>query len=141
MSESESLVQPVINDAVKKGYQTVNSDGTHSGIASTNIAPLLADFNVTGTESNGTVALVEQALSQHEGVIAIVDANELPAWGEQDTLTPDPNHAVVVTGIDASTDTVYLNDSALTNGAGETLTIAQFLAAWNDGSYDMVVSQ
>jgi hypothetical protein len=134
------LVQSVIDTAVKYGYQTVNSDGTHSGIASTNIATLLADFAVPSQESQGTVALVEQALSQHEGVIAIVDANELPAWGQQDTLVPDPNHAVVVTGIDASTNTVYLNDSALTNGAGETLTIDQFLAAWNDGSYDMVVS-
>ena len=79
--------------------------------------------------------------------IVSVDSDELPAWGRTDPLDgtsydDGASHAVVVTGVDTGTGTVYLNDSGLSEGGREErLTVAEFTDAWADSNYQVIAGQ
>jgi hypothetical protein len=91
------------------------------------------------------LADLEAVLDAGRLPIVAVDSDELPAWEESDpndgTSADDgASHALIVTGIDESTDTVTLNDSGLSaGGQGETLSVSQFEDAWQDSHYQMLV--
>ena len=91
--------------------------------------------------THASLSALERVLDRGRLPVVMVDADELPAWHRSDPYDGTPrdsgaNHAVVVTGVDAVHNLVYLNDSALQSGRAETLTVAQFLNAWDDALYD-----
>jgi hypothetical protein len=76
---------------------------------------------------------LEESLAH--GQKAIVGINAYVLWNRPTGDHTRQNHFVVVTGIDAKSDVVHLNDSGITNGQDEQIPIAVFTAAWAT-SYD-----
>lgn len=105
---------------------------------------VLTGFDVPASLSNASVSELETVLDSGRLAIVSVDSDELPAWGRTDPLDgtsydDGASHAVVVTGVDTGTGTVYLNDSGLSEGGREErLTVAEFTDAWADSNYQVI---
>lgn len=110
---------------------------------------LLAHYGVTGvstdTESahesgveTGMEAL-EKYLSDGHKIIAGVNAETI--WDSADGQRSEPDHALVVTGIDTRNGIVHLNDSGTRDGRDEQVPIATFVKAWKTGGFRMIVAE
>ena len=92
--------------------------------------------------ATGIVAL-EQNLAEGRKVIAAVNSQII--WGEpvEDKSPdgePEPNHAVVVTGVDTAAGIVHLNDSGSDDGRNEQVPIDVFIRSWDSGDDQMTVT-
>jgi hypothetical protein len=143
-SSSSTLFPQVVSQAASAGYLHQDSSGNYTGMYMSDGATLTISLGVPATLTNSTSAdpmvPVENALDRGQGVVASVDADELPLWEQTDQPGDNPNHALVVTGVDTGAGLVYLNDSGHPQGQEEILTIAQFEEAWNDSNYEMIVT-
>lgn len=116
-----------------------------AGMYPADIPDLLAEFGVPAThvsfsDATSAEAALTEALASGSGVIASVDADEL-WYGEADDARPGGmaiDHVVVVTGIDE--DFVYVNDSGDPDGQARAVPKAEFFEAWDDASYEAVVT-
>ena len=119
---------------------------TWRGMTLSDARLLLAVFGVSVAYTHASLPALEQVLDRGRLPVVMVDDDELPAWHRSDpydgtSRDSGANHAVVVTGVDTVHNLVYLNDSALQfAGREETLTVAQFLNAWDDDSYPMLAN-
>ncbi|MBW0017570.1 MAG: C39 family peptidase [Mycobacterium sp.] len=117
------------------------------GISPEDLPKLLAHYNVKATLTDsktqsqtglatGLTAL-EQYLAQGHAVIAGVNAETI--WNMSGDTT-DPDHAVVVTGIDTQAGVVHLNDSGIDTGRDEQVPLATFEKAWATSNNMLVVT-
>jgi hypothetical protein len=92
--------------------------------------------------ATGMVAL-EQNLAKGRKVIAAVNSQII--WGEpvadrSSDGEPEPNHAVVVTGVDTAAGIVHLNDSGSADGRDEQVPIIVFIRSWDSSDDQMTVT-
>jgi len=139
---SESVITTLAEETpstVNEG-QPVYDPATGSDLA--DVPELLAKYDVesdyvdattqAGASVTGMVAL-ENDLAAGDKIIASVDGPKI--WdaipGDGDPADPGHHdHDVVVTGVNTTTGTVYLNDSGVSNGAAEAVPIKVFEEAW-----------
>jgi Peptidase_C39 like family len=98
---------------------------------------LLAHYGIQSTLAQSTIGGLEQDLAHGHKVIANVNAQTI--WNQSGNHNVD-NHVVVVTGIDANTGVVHLNDSGINTGRNEKVFLATFEKAWTVGSHMAVVT-
>lgn len=87
---------------------------------------------------NGNLGDLEGYLAQGREVMIGIDATRI--WHDG----PDagqPNHFVVVTGFDPTTDTVYINDPGDPNGKAEAIPLSEFESAWETSGDVMIVTE
>lgn len=110
---------------------------------------LLAHYGITGaitdTESahdsgvdTGMEALKKYLADGHK-IIAGVNAETI--WDSSDGQRTEPDHALVITGVDTKNGIVHLNDSGTLDGRDEQVSIATFTAAWKTGGFRMIVTE
>jgi hypothetical protein len=126
------------------------------GTSTQDAVEVFSHYGITSTYSDdqgGTVSSdqclqsLESALSNGGKPLVSVDAPMIwDSLGIAHQLDPgQPDHAVVVTGIDTSTNTVYLNDSGVgdtdgQHGAGEAVPLDVFMQSWATSGHEMVVA-
>lgn len=116
-----------------------------AGMLPDDLPELLASFGVPAThvtfpDEASAEASLKQALAAGSGIIVAVDADEL-WYAEADDARPGGmaiDHVVVVTGVDD--DFVYVNDSGKADGQARAVPRDQFFEAWDDASYDAVIT-
>jgi len=87
---------------------------------------------------NGNLTDLEGYLAQGREVMIAIDATRI--WHDG----PDagqPNHFVVVTGFDPTTDTVYINDPGEPDGKAEAIPLSEFESAWETSGDVMIVTE
>ena len=89
------------------------------------------------TTETGMDALA-QYLADGQKVMAIVNAQLI--WGDTEGPFDEPNHALVVTGIDTDEGVVHLNDSGNPDGRDFQIDIETFERAWATSGQSIVVS-
>jgi hypothetical protein len=126
------------------------SDATDGmGTAPEDELVLLAHYGITGvitdTESahesgvqTGMEALKKYLADGHK-IIAGVNAETI--WDSADGQRTEPDHALVVTGVDTKDGVVHLNDSGTPDGRDEQVSIATFTKAWKTGGFAMIVTE
>ena len=103
---------------------------------------ILAHYGIKSTIGTHSLAYLEEALRTGHRVAALVDANKIWAplgW----VATTDGSigwHTVVVDEINVTGGTVTLTDSGPTIGQVETIPLADFLAGWAPGNYQIIVT-
>jgi Peptidase_C39 like family len=117
------------------------------GIAPEDLPKLLAHYGVKATITDSTTAAqtglatgipaLEQYLAQGHAVIAGVNAETI--WNMTGDTT-NPDHALVVTGIDPAAGIVHLNDSGIDTGRDEQVPLATFVKAWDTSNDEIVVT-
>ena len=85
------------------------------------------------------IEALKQYLAAGRGVIIALNAEMI--WNEPQDGTPRADHAVVVTGVDASRGLVHLNDSGTDKGKDEQIPMATFTKAWATSHYFMSVTK
>jgi hypothetical protein len=71
-------------------------------------------------------------------VIAALNAETI--WNIQGNRT-NPDHAVVVTGVDTGNNIVHLNDSGTPNGRDEQIPMTTFSQAWATSNNLLIVTR
>jgi hypothetical protein len=117
--------------------------GAWLGMTTEGTVALLAHFGIESRVDHGTIDELRYYLDNQQDVILMVDSGEL--WtGTLNDLTPggdtDADHAVVITGIDDTRAMITLNDPGKPDGEGWEVSIADFMDAWDDSNYEMVVT-
>src|SRR6185437_6044536 len=107
------------------------------------IPVLLGRYNVGAVINNGDIEGIEQALAAGHKVAASVNGEII--WGkpveDRDRHgNPSHNHSVVVTGVDAGTQMVHLNDSGSRQGRDSQIPFDVFMQAWGASNDLMVVT-
>jgi hypothetical protein len=109
----------------------------HRGTNNLDVGVLLERYGVHSITSDNEGAttgasdgtdLLEQSLAHGQKVVVGVNANIL--WNKPTGDRTAEDHFVVVTGIDINAGVVHLNDSGVTDGRDEQISIATFAAAW-----------
>jgi hypothetical protein len=131
----------------------VNDPNTGQGTSPNDLPVLMAHYGIAAVLTNETdaattgVATGMGALKHYlgGGRKVIVEVNGELIWGQPvDTKDknggPASDHAVVVTGVDAINGKVHLNDSGVSNGADETISIELFAKSWATSDDEMVVT-
>jgi hypothetical protein len=103
---------------------------------------LLDRFGVESHIEYGNIDDLRGYLDENRGIVLMVDADELWSGAADDVQLGDigADHAVVVTGIDDERAVITLNDPGQEGGEGWEITIADFMDAWDDSNYEMVVT-
>ena len=99
---------------------------------------LLAHYGIQAGAFHSNLDLIEQDLDHGRKVI--VGLNDKTIWNQSGDRSQE-NHFVVVTGIDTKADMVHLNDSGVTGGRDEQVSIATFDAAWATSDRFAVVTR
>lgn len=126
--------------AINKGWFTDGTPMIHVG-------NLLVDYGVPVSRlANGNIFTLTSELAQGHRVIVSVDADELwkdGTWEQlQDAFGPQPNHALIVAGIDTSNPEdirVHLMDPG-TGDIAKSYPLSQFMDAWEDSGFHMVAT-
>ncbi|MGO9752924.1 MAG: C39 family peptidase [Solirubrobacteraceae bacterium] len=105
------------------------------------IAAVLDHYGVHNEEvQGGSLQSLESYLADGHEVILGVDGDriwhDLPAGQD----AGQPNHALVVTGIDPHTGYAYLNDPGTTDGRMEAVPISTLMSAWSTSDYTAIVT-
>lgn len=99
---------------------------------------LLWHYGIKTDKARSDIDALERNLAAGNKVIVIVNAETI--WnrpGRRDF----GNHFVVVTGIDARSGVVHLNDSAINSGRDEKVSIGAFERAWAPNSHSAIVTR
>jgi hypothetical protein len=97
-------------------------------------------YGVTAEAQYGNMSDLEGYLKQGREVMIFIDAQRI--WHESGQSDPgSPDHYVVVTGFDPSTDTVYINDPGLPYGKEEAIPLSEFESAWSTSQDTMIVTE
>ena len=116
--------------------------GAWLGMTTEGTVALLDHFGVDSRVDYGTLDELRSYLDDRLDIILMVDSGEL--WGGAlDDVEPGDagaDHAVVITGIDDARAMVTLNDPGQTGGQGWEVSIADFMDAWDDSNYEMVMA-
>jgi hypothetical protein len=88
---------------------------------------LLAHYGIQSSLGQPTIGALERDLAQRHKVIVAVNAETI--WHTRGNRNVD-NHVVVVTGVDTKAGVVHLNDSGITSGRDEQVSLTTFDKAW-----------
>jgi hypothetical protein len=114
------------------------ADGDPSqGMTLGNLQTLLSDQGVPCHVESSDMSELESRLDGGYGVIAFVNAETI--WGEPGD-TSEPDHALVVAGIDETKGVVYLSDPGNPDGNVEAVPISTFESAWDASGDSMLVA-
>ncbi len=109
------------------------------GTSPEDLVVLLGKYGIQSDLTTGnTMEGLEQDLAGGHKVIAALNAETIWNIGGQRT---DPDHAVVVTGVDTGADIVHLNDSGIPTGRDEQIPMATFTQAWATSNNLLIVTQ
>jgi len=99
---------------------------------------MLQQFNIGSQLTTGnSMAGMEQDLAAGHQLIAALNAETI--WNT-DGDRSQPDHAVVVTGIDTGAKVVHLNDSGIPTGRDEQIPMAVFDQAWSASNNEIIVT-
>ncbi len=118
------------------------SPGAWIGMTTEGTVELLAHFGVDSHVEYGTLDDLRSHLDDERGIVLMVDADELWTSAPDDVQLTDAgaDHAVVITGIDDERAVITLNDPGQPEGSGWEISVADFMDAWDDSNYEMVVT-
>jgi hypothetical protein len=103
---------------------------------------LLQKYGIQSDLTTGnTMAAVEQDLAGGHKVIAALNAETIWKSTSSNGQRTQPDHAVVVTGVDTGANIVHLNDSGTPNGRDEQIPMATFTQAWATGDNLLIVTR
>lgn len=105
------------------------------GMTSGQMAEVLNAAGVPAVTMVGNQESLVEALHSGRDVILSVDANQL--WHNAPAGTRE-GHAVVLTGIDPSTNTAYINDPGYPDGRMEAVPLSELMGAWGGAGNQMV---
>jgi Peptidase_C39 like family len=112
------------------------------GTSPEDLVVLLQKYGIQSDLTTGnTMGALEQDLAGGHKVIAGVNAETIWNYPPGKGQRTNPDHAVVVTGVDTRTDIVHLNDSGTPNGRDEQIPMATFTQAWATGNDLLIVTQ
>lgn len=117
-------------------------NGEAGGTSAEYVGNLLKLFGIeTVTNYSGTFSDIKETLEQGGRVIAAVDGNVLWVEGVGNYPVSGVDHAIEIIDIDDSDPEnvmITINDSGCDNGAGKTITYAEFMEAWTPSGGFMV---
>jgi hypothetical protein len=112
------------------------------GTSPEDLVVLLQKYGIQSQLTTGnTMEALEQDLAGGHKVIAAVNAETIWNYPPGQGQRTNPDHAVVVTGVDTRADIVHLNDSGTPNGRNEQIPWATFTQAWATGNDLLIVTQ
>ncbi len=110
------------------------------GTSPEDLVILLQQFGIASQLTTGnSIETIEQSLAGGRKVIATLNAETV--WNDTKGQRTDPDHAVVVTGVDTRADMVHLNDSGIPTGRDEQVPMATFAQAWATGNNQLLITQ
>jgi Peptidase_C39 like family len=111
------------------------------GTSPEDLVVLLQKYGIQSQLTTGnTMEALEQDLAGGHKVIAAVNAETIWNYPHGQGQRTEPDHAVVVTGVDTRADIVHLNDSGTPNGRDEQIPMATFTQAWATGNDLLIVT-
>jgi hypothetical protein len=112
------------------------------GTSPEDMVVLLQKYGIQSDLTSGnSMGTIEQDLAGGHKVIAALNAETIWNYPRGQGQRTEPDHAVVVTGVDTRNDIVHLNDSGTPNGRDEQIPLATFTQAWATGNDLLIVSQ
>jgi Peptidase_C39 like family len=112
------------------------------GTSPQDMVMLLQHYGIQSDLTTGnSMATLEQDLAGGHKVIAALNAETIWNYPAGQGQRTDPDHAVVVTGVDTGANIVHLNDSGTPNGRDEQIPMATFTQAWATGNNLLIVTQ
>jgi hypothetical protein len=135
--------QPAEQEVIALAERTPSATGRgsiwrQSGFTDIRDIPiLLSHYGIAADNVQTDIDDVKSKLGAGRKVIAIVNAETI--WNRP-SRSDFGNHFVVVTGIDARSGVVHLNDSAMHTGRDEKVSIATFERAWAPNFHSAVVT-
>jgi hypothetical protein len=119
-------------------HQGVTDDDPDAGTVFKDLPIVLAHYGVEGHYVGGSNMDALMGVLRDGGAV-IVNLNSQYIWGGDGQKT-EPDHALVVTGVDTDNGIVHMNDSGSEDGANEQVSIDTFTAAWQTSGNEMVVT-
>lgn len=111
------------------------------GTSPQDMVMLLQHYGIQSDLTSGnTMQGLEQYLAEGHKVIAALNAETIWNYPAGQGQRTDPDHAVVVTGVDTGANIVHLNDSGTPNGRDEQIPMATFARAWSTGNNLLIVA-
>jgi hypothetical protein len=103
---------------------------------------LLQKYGIQSDLTTGnSMGTLEKDLAGGHKVIAAINAETIWNYPAGQGQRTQPDHAVVVTGVDTGADIVHLNDSGTPNGRDEQIPMVTFTKAWATGNDLLIVTQ
>lgn len=130
--------QQLMDRAMELGL--MHNDDPSQGMTLPNLEILLDDQGVPSHIENSSMDDLEAKLDAGYGVIAMVDSGEI--WNPEKEQSEDdqPDHFLVVAGIDQERGVVILSDPGSPDGNQLEVPIEQFEDAWADSDHEMLVA-
>jgi hypothetical protein len=139
----EPLAESEVVEAAIDMNLLYGQPGSWIGMTTEGTVDLLDRFGVDSHVEYGTLDDLRSYLDDDRGIVLMVDADELWTDLDDDVQLTDAraDHAVVITGIDDERSMITLNDPGQPEGAGWEISVAEFMDAWDDSNYEMVVTE
>jgi hypothetical protein len=137
-SETAVVLRGVFTKSAVHHGDIYHFDGT----SPEDLVVLLQKYDIQSDLTTGnTMATLEQDLAGGHKVIAGLNAETIWNYPASQGQRTNPDHAVVVTGVDTRSDIVHLNDSGTPNGRDEQIPMDTFTQAWATGNNLLVVTR
>ncbi len=130
--------QHLVDRAVELGL--LSAEDPAAGMTLPDIERLLEDQGVPATISSGSLDDLRARLGDGHAVIAMVDSGEIWQPSREGAEDNNPDHVLVVAGIDDDRGVVILSDPGVPNGSQLEVPIEQFEQAWADSGNQMLVA-
>ncbi|OZF01330.1 C39 family peptidase [Rhodococcoides fascians] len=130
--------QHLVDRAVELGL--LSAEDPAAGMTLPDIERLLEDQGVPATISSGSLDELRARLGDGHAVIAMVDSGEIWQPSREGAEDNNPDHVLVVAGIDDDRGVVILSDPGVPNGSQLEVPIEQFEQAWADSGNQMLVA-
>jgi hypothetical protein len=112
------------------------------GTSPEDMVALLQHYGIDSDLTTGnTMQTIEQDLDGGHKVIAALNAETIWNYPPGQGQRTQPDHAVVVTGVDTANNIVHLNDSGTPNGRDELIPMDTFTQAWATSNNLLIVTQ
>ena len=112
------------------------------GTSPDDMVMLLQKYGIQSDLTTGnTMGTVEQDLAGGHKVIAALNGETIWNYPAGQGQRTQPDHAVVVTGVDTGRNIVHLNDSGTPSGRDEQIPMATFSRAWATSNDLLIVTQ
>jgi hypothetical protein len=130
----------MVQAAIDRGM-LVGEPGAWEGMYVHNVAALLTEFGAASHVESGTLDSLRAYLDQGRDIILFVDSSEVWYGTDDDGTAGDrQDHFLVITEIDDERGVATLNDPGWPTGVGREVSLATIEDAWQDSSYQMVVT-
>ena len=146
MTEQVIPEEELVQEATARGY-------FYNGTAPEDVGKILEVYGVDyHTQKNGTTADIVRELVQGHKVIVLIDSGELLRGLLYETVefieekvfrVEAADHAIWIIGVDLSDPDdirVIINDSGVDDGAGKSISLSDFVDAWEDSGFHYVAT-